>query len=55
MIQGPRGWPPSDGRATDRQLLHLIEAGDVAGALSWLPAYAENAHIELGGRHLGEP
>ena len=52
LVRGPEQWPSAERQALDRKFIALIERGDVAAAIQWLPEYARESVSEMGGRVL---
>jgi 3,4-dihydroxyphenylacetate 2,3-dioxygenase len=52
LERGPDRWPTPERIEMDRQLIGLLERGDVARLLEWLPSYSRDAVAEMGGKVL---
>lgn len=53
VVRGPERWPLDADRERDRAFLEVLSRGDTARALDALPDFAETAHVEAAGKHLG--
>lgn len=52
LVRGPERGPRPEDEELDRRLIRLLLDGEYDKAWQWLPAYAEAADPEMGGRHL---
>jgi 3,4-dihydroxyphenylacetate 2,3-dioxygenase len=52
LVRGPERGPRPEDEELDRRLVRLLLDGEYDKAWQWLPAYAEAADPEMGGRHL---
>jgi 3,4-dihydroxyphenylacetate 2,3-dioxygenase len=52
LVRNPASWPIEADRALDRRFLALLERGRVAEAREFLPGFAAEARVEMGGRNI---
>ena len=50
LVRGPEQWPSRSDQACDTKLTEMLQDGDIAQAIQWLPEYAKSATAEMGGR-----
>lgn len=52
LVRGPEKWPSPADQELDHRFVRMLADGDYGKVRAWLPAYAEAAEPEMGGRHL---
>ena len=52
LVRNPAAWPLPAHRALDRDFIAMLAAGRTAEARRLLDAYAEETHVEMGGRNI---
>jgi 3,4-dihydroxyphenylacetate 2,3-dioxygenase len=52
LVRGPQEWPGPAEQELDHRLARMLVDGAYEDLWAWLPAYAEAAKPEMGGRHL---
>jgi aromatic ring-opening dioxygenase catalytic subunit (LigB family) len=52
LERGPEKWPTPERIEMDKQLIGLLERGDIPRLLEWLPSYSRDAVAEMGGKVL---
>src|SRR5262249_45783199 len=52
LERGPDKWPTPERIEMDKQMIGLLERGDIGRLLEWLPSYSREAVAEMGGKVL---
>jgi len=52
LVRGPEAWPSPADQELDHRFARMLADGEYEKLWAWLPAYAETAEPEMGGRHL---
>ena len=52
LVRGPERWPQAADQELDHCFARMLADGEYEKLRAWLPAYAEAAEPEMGGRHL---
>jgi aromatic ring-opening dioxygenase catalytic subunit (LigB family) len=52
LVRDPASWPLPADQALDREFLDLLRAGRIGEAWRFLPGYAQQTQVEMGGRNI---